>query len=448
MIPFPISGATPIAHPGPLPDSADVAIIGAGVMGICTALFLARKGQRVVVVEKGRVAGEQSARNWGWIRQQGRDGAELPIMVEANRLWRQLAQEVDTDIGLAEGGVTYIARTRDELDSFAAWLPVAASCDVDTRLLDAAETAALVPDAARGFAGALHTASDLRAEPWRAVPAIARRAAADGVTIVENCAARALDLEAGRITGLLTEQGRVAVPQVVVAGGAWSSLFLRAHGVTIPQLAVRASVMAVQAPAMAYPGAAEAGGTAWRPRADGGYTLAPGFVHQLFLGPDAFRHLRAFVPQLRRNPLGTRLRPAAPRGYPDAWTTPRRWAPDGPGPFEAIRVLNPDPDLRSLGRLLRSFEALFPDLGPPRVTARWAGLIDTMPDVVPVVDRVARIPGLIVATGLSGHGFGIGPGMGRVVADLVAGNDPGHDLTRFRLARFSDGTAIDLGDGL
>jgi len=69
--------------------------------------------------------------------------------------------------------------------------------------------------------------------------------------------------------------------------------------------------------------------------------------------------------------------------------------------------------------------------------------------VVPVVDRVARmIPGLIVATGLSGHGFGIGPGMGRVVADLVAGNDPGHDLTRFRLARFSDGTAIDLGDGL
>jgi hypothetical protein len=69
-------------------------------------------------------------------------------------------------------------------------------------------------------------------------------------------------------------------------------------------------------------------------------------------------------------------------------------------------------------------------------------MIDTLPDVVPVVDRVEKLPGLTIATGMSGHGFGIGPGMGRVVADLVAGNDPGHDLTRFRLSRFTDGSAI------
>jgi glycine/D-amino acid oxidase-like deaminating enzyme len=71
-----------------------------------------------------------------------------------------------------------------------------------------------------------------------------------------------------------------------------------------------------------------------------------------------------------------------------------------------------------------------------------------MPDVVPVIDRVAAIPGLTIATGLSGHGFGIGPGMGRVVADLVAGNPTGHDLHRFRLARFSDGTRIAPGPSL
>jgi glycine/D-amino acid oxidase-like deaminating enzyme len=95
-----------------------------------------------------------------------------------------------------------------------------------------------------------------------------------------------------------------------------------------------------------------------------------------------------------------------------------------------------------------AFAAAFPALGRPRLRAAWGGMIDTMPDVVPVVDRVAAIPGLVVATGLSGHGFGIGPGMGRVVADLVAGRPAGHDLSRFRLSRFSDGTRIAPGPSL
>jgi glycine/D-amino acid oxidase-like deaminating enzyme len=67
---------------------------------------------------------------------------------------------------------------------------------------------------------------------------------------------------------------------------------------------------------------------------------------------------------------------------------------------------------------------------------------------VPVVDRVAALPGLTLGTGMSGHGFGIGPGVGRVLADLATGGAVGHDLHRFRLARFSDGSAVDLGPAL
>ncbi|MDH5529818.1 MAG: FAD-binding oxidoreductase, partial [Paracoccaceae bacterium] len=94
------------------------------------------------------------------------------------------------------------------------------------------------------------------------------------------------------------------------------------------------------------------------------------------------------------------------------------------------------------------FAAAFPEIGRPEIASAWAGMIDTMPDVVPVIDHAAALPGLTIATGLSGHGFGIGPGVGRVVADLVMGHPVSHDLSRFRLSRFSDGSPIRLGPSL
>ena len=101
--------------------------------------------------------------------------------------------------------------------------------------------------------------------------------------------------------------------------------------------------------------------------------------------------------------------------------------------------------LSEIRRLLRDFSAMFPDLGPIKLKSAWAGMIDTMPDIVPVVDTVAALPGLTIGTGMSGHGFGIGPGMGRVLARLATGQSGGHDLTRFRLARFTDGSPMILG---
>jgi glycine/D-amino acid oxidase-like deaminating enzyme len=110
-----------------------------------------------------------------------------------------------------------------------------------------------------------------------------------------------------------------------------------------------------------------------------------------------------------------------------------------------MRILNPAPNMGKINRLLRNFAALFPELPPVRLKGAWAGMIDTMPDIVPVVDRAPTLPGLTIGTGMSGHGFGIGPGMGRVLAALVTGGTVGHDLTRFRLSRFSDGSPMVLG---
>jgi glycine/D-amino acid oxidase-like deaminating enzyme len=247
---------------------------------------------------------------------------------------------------------------------------------------------------------------------------------------------------------VVTEKGRVRADRVVVAGGAWSSLLLRRHGIDLPQLTVRATVSATVPLEFPCEAAAADSRFAFRRRQDGGLTLAPGGAHDFWIGPDAFRHLRRFLPVLKEEFRSTRFRPAAPRGYPDAWGTPRRWAADEESPFERLRILNPAPNLGLIEQVRDLFAAAFPAIGRPAIASAWAGLIDTMPDVVPVIDHVAALPGLTACTGPSGHGFGIGPGLGRVTADLVLGRAPGHDLTRFRLSRLTDGSRITIGPSL
>lgn len=448
MTPFPISEATPITYAGPPSSTADVVVIGGGVIGVCTALFLAQAGKRVVLLEKGRIAGEQSSRNWGWIRQQGRDPDEIEIVKEAKKIWRDLATKTNVDIGLTTGGTTYLAHTDAQMEGYRDWMIHAEAHNLDNRILKASEVSDLIPNIQGRYVGGIHTASDMRAEPWVAVPALAGIAARAGAQIVENCAVRALDLTAGRVSGVVTEAGLIKAPEVVLAGGAWSALFLRNMGVSIPQLSVRETVAATEPLPVVQMGGVADRDLAFRARADGGYSLASGGFAELFVGPDAFRALPKYLTQLRRDPFGVRFSPAAPKGFPDAWGTPRRWAADHPSPFEAMRVLNPDPNPQKLRDLCARFEAMFPHLGPVRLKTAWAGMIDTMPDIVPVMDRVAALPGLTLGTGFSGHGFGIGPAAGRILAALATGADVGHDLTRFRLSRFSDGSAMRLGTAI
>ena len=448
MTPFPISENTPITYAGAQPKETDVIVIGGGVIGVCTAFFLAQDDKRVVLLEKGRIAGEQSSRNWGWIRQQGRDPDEIPIMAEAKQIWQDFASKTNLDIGLRIAGVTYLAQNDAEITSFQEWMRHAKNHNLDSKMLSSSAVSDLIPDMNAKYVGGIHTASDMRAEPWLAVPALAEIATRAGATLIENCAVRALDISAGRVSGVITEVGLIKSPEVILAGGAWSSLFLQNMGIHLPQLSVRATVSATVPLPIVQMGSVADKNIAFRRRIDGGYSIASGSLNKLFVGPDAFRAFPKFLTQLKADPFGVSLSPAAPKGFPDAWTTPRAWASDESSPFEKMRILNPKPDFNKIKKICNRFESLFPHLGPIKLKSSWAGMIDTMPDVVPIMDRAAEVPGLTVGTGFSGHGFGIGPAAGRILASLSTGREPGHDLTRFRLNRFSDGSKINLGPAI
>lgn len=437
-----LSTASPLTFQDPLPGRVDVVVIGGGVAGIASAWFLAERGETVLVVEKGRVAGEQSSRNWGWVRQQSRDRAELPIMMESNRIWRSLASLTGSeDLKFTESACIKLVENESALEGIEAWHGIAREHQLDTTVLTRQEVARKFPGMTGNFVGGMMTASDGRAEPAVAVPALARAVRERGVAVIEECAARVLDIKAGRIIGIVTEKGRVACDRVILAGGAWSSAFAANSGIILPQLAVRSTAARTHPAPDDLPLNMSVPGLATRRRADGGYTVATGDVAEHYIGPPSFRHAFKFLRLLGKSARDVRLKPAAPRGYPGSWGLPRRWSGDGESPFERQRVLNPPPSPLVVRRLLKRLPQRSPALAGAGLAEAWAGMIDVTPDAVPILGELP-IPGLFVATGFSGHGFGIGPAVGRIMADLATGRSCGHDLERFRPSRFSDGSEI------
>jgi glycine/D-amino acid oxidase-like deaminating enzyme len=428
----------PVRSDDVLPDGADVVIVGGGIIGTSAALFLAQKGVSTLLCEKGHIAGEQSSRNWGWCRKMGRDPREIPLIIESLRLWQGMNAMVEAETGFRQCGIIYLAETAAELQGFEAWLEHARQYQLDSRILTPGEAAELMPGLTGPWIGALYTASDGKAEPQTAAPAIAEAARNHGAAILTRCAVRGIETAGGRVAAAVTERGRVACNAVVLAGGAWSRLFCGNLGIELPQLKVRASVIRT-APLQGGPEISASGGLfGFRKRMDGGYTVATLGVRTIDLVPDHFRLLFDYLPAVRLHWKKLRFRVGG--RWLEEWQMSRRWALDTTSPFETVRVLDPEPDSYVIDRAKTAVAQAFPLFRNMIEAERWAGMIDVMPDAIPVISPAESLPGLYIATGFSGHGFGIGPGAGKLVADMVTGDPTLVDPTPFRLSRFTDGS--------
>jgi glycine/D-amino acid oxidase-like deaminating enzyme len=422
-----------------LPATAPVVVIGGGIIGVCTAFFLARSGVAVVLCEKGEIAAEQSSRNWGWCRKMGRDSREVPLAIEALRLWPEMNSLVGAETGFRRSGIVYLCRTPQELAKHEAWLEqVGRPFGLDSRLLTRDGLDRALPGLAGSWLGGLSTPSDGRAEPAHAAPAIAQAARRLGATIATQCAVRGVETAGGRVAAVVTERGRIACSSVVLAGGVWSAMFCRPLDLRLPQLQVLSSVLRT-APLAGGPEASASGfGFGLRRRLDGGYTVGSWSRNIADIVPDSLRYARDFLPAvwMRRGDVKLRLG----RRFFDELFLPNRWALDRPSPFEAMRVLDPPAHPAILEQARTHLADAFPVFGSMQVAESWGGMIDVTPDEVPVISGVDALAGFFIATGFTGHGFGIAPAAGRLMAQLVLGETPVVDPSPFRYSRFFDGT--------
>lgn len=430
---------TAIAGAGARATAADVIVIGGGIIGLSTAYFLAKRGVRVILLEKGRLAWEQSSRNWGFIRQQGRDPAELPMATLSNRIWRGIGDELGADTEWQQGGNLALAQNEDDLDRYAEGARTAQDAGIDTRVLTAHEVGALFPQIRGRFAGALYTASDGHADPLKATLAFAKGARAAGADLREYCAVNAIHVTNSRVSGVGTDAGDLRADVVVCAAGAHSGFLGRLAGLSLPQRSMRATVAAT-APLPPLTGLGVwAAGLGLRQARDGSVILGRASAgtaeHDITL--ETLRHLHLFMPNFLRNRDLFRLRVGKPlvrdllRHMPGTAAARR--------PFAHVVDQEPPVSQRTVQSTLALFKRYFPELGEARLARTWAGVIDATPDLVPALGEVRSLPGFFFATGFSGHGFGIAPGAGYTLAELIATGREVFDLRAMRYERFAEG---------
>jgi glycine/D-amino acid oxidase-like deaminating enzyme len=435
----------PVASDTRLPGRTDFVVIGGGIIGVATAYFLAKKGHSVVLIEKGRIGAEQSSRNWGWCRTQNRDRRELPLQLVSMELWDSLSATIGADMGFRRTGLIYATKSEEELATWSAWIEMARNFQVRNRVLTPAETKALTPGNEQDWIGGIHAPTDGRAEPTMAAPALANAARALGATVLQDCAVRGLDIVGGRVAGVVTERGRIAADRVLCAGGAWTSMFCRRHGIDLPQAGIRSTVFATTPGPAVTPGGLVTPDFTITRRLDGSYIVAAQNRGHLEVTPQGMRYARQFWPTFksRRKSLSIGVGRSLLTG-PEAIAG--KWSLDAPTPFERHRIYAPTPDHRVAGPALAKLKAVYPALGGVGIGGIWAGWIDLTPDSLPVISPVDALPGFFLATGFSGHGFGIGPGAGRLAADLAAGDAPCVDPKPFRYSRLVDGSDLTVSE--
>lgn len=439
-----VSRAEAVAGYSDLPAEADVVVIGAGIAGISTALFLNEKGLKTVVLEKGVVAGEQSSRAFGWVYSNGWHHEKLELANRSKEIWRSFSGRFGEDTGYRQSGNFALLKSEEEVEQSRRWLDraLAVQPHMDAKIVAGSDLEHLVPGASTIYTAALYQASDGTAEPSYSVSRIAVGAMREGVQIVAPCAARTIEREAGKVAGVHSERGYIKAPIVVLAGGAWASLFAQNCGVRFPQLGLVGSHLRLNGASGAVSGAGHGtDGISWRQHANGETSIGAQ-RNPAPITKESFRYFFDFLPTLSHGRGLFEI--SLGRDFLHSLLQKSTWGAHEVTPFEETRMLAARPQQASNALSLTLLKQKFPQYEGAMILEEWAGIIDATPDSTPFVTAVPNFPGLFLIAGFSGGGFTTGPAAGEMIAELIAAGKTTCNPSIYRFDRFTDGSRFEF----
>jgi sarcosine oxidase, subunit beta len=367
---------------------ADVIIIGGGIIGNSTAYYLAKKGCSVIVLEKSDYIGNGgSSRNGGGVRQSGRDKRELPLaMYGVKNLWPTLSEELGMDVEYYQDGNIRLGKTDGHLKILEGLTDRAVAQGLDVKMIAGKEAKEICPYLSDEVIGASWCPTDGHANPMLATLAYYRKARQLGVRFITGEEVIEIRKYKGKARQVVTTDNIYEGETIILAAGFDSRKIAATIGVDVPMTKALLEVLVTEAqPPMFY----QMLGTA----------AADFYGHQSTHGSFVF---------------------------------------GGSSGYEEVNKDNGTPVTNSLTAscICRGIMKYFPCLSEAKIVRTWAGWIDACVDHVPVISHVEEVPGLILASAFSGHGFGISPTVGTLLSQMALGEETVLNVSDFRYDRF------------
>ena len=371
--------------------TADVIIVGGGVVGCAAAYYLAKKGVKdVIVLEASESIGHGgSSRNGGGVRQSGRDVRELPYAIYAvQNMWPTLSEELGMDVEYYQKGNLRLGKTEAHLKKLNALAANANKAGVTVHMVDGKEVKELCPYLSDEIIGASWCPTDGHANPLLTTLAYYRRALDMGVRFFTKAEVKELKKVKGKLRKVVLASGEVFEAEtVIVAAGYESRYIARTVGVDVPMTRYFEEALV----------------TEMQPHM---FDIMLGTADADFYGHQAKHGSFVF---------------GSESGLEEAIDT----APS-----------NLQTSALTLSAGCRAIMGYIPLLKDAKIVRTWGGWLDMCYDGVPVIDKIEEVPGLILACGFTGHGFGTAPSVGLMLAQMALGEETIVDISALRYNRF------------
>lgn len=368
--------------------TAEVIVIGGGVIGCATAYYLAREGVSVLVLEKGDYIGDGgSSRNGGGVRQSGRDPRELPLaMYGIENLWPTLSEELGVNVEYHKEGNLRLGKTEAHRNILQGLTDRATACGLDVRMIDGQEVREINPYLSDEVTCASWCPTDGHANPLLTTLGFYKRARELGARFLTGTEVLSIRKVRGRARQVITPDGIYEADRIVLASGYESRTIAGTVGIDIPMSKQLIEALVTEAEPKMFP---QMLGTA----------DADFYGHQTDHGSFVF---------------------------------------GGASGYEEVNKDNGHMATSSITApcICRGIMKYIPALADSKIVRTWAGYEDLSADGVPVISEVDEVPGLLLACAFTGHGFGISPTVGLLLSQMAMGRETALDLSALRYDRF------------